>query len=44
MLAKQNRAEETKPWAIINTRAPVKPHGVWIRIPPATKPMWLTDE
>uniref|UniRef100_A0A0E9Y0T6 Uncharacterized protein n=1 Tax=Anguilla anguilla TaxID=7936 RepID=A0A0E9Y0T6_ANGAN len=24
--------------------APVNPHGVWIRIPPATRPMWLTDE
>lgn len=28
VLARQNSAEETRPWAIISTRAPVKPHGV----------------
>ena len=44
MLARQNRAEEVKPWAIIKTNAPQKPQGVWMRIPAATKPMWLTEE
>lgn len=44
MLARQNRADETRPWAIIRIIAPVKPQGVWIRIPPATRPMWLTEE
>ena len=33
-----------RPCAIIKIRAPVKPHGVWIRMPAATNPMWLTDE
>lgn len=28
VLAKQNKAEETRPWAIIKIRAPVKLHGV----------------
>lgn len=28
VLARQNRADDTRPWAIISTRAPVKPHGV----------------
>lgn len=44
VLARQNRADDTRPWAIIKIIAPVKPHGVWIKIPPATNPMWLTDE
>lgn len=44
MLARQNNADDTSPWAIIRIIAPVNPHGVWIRIPPATRPMWLTDE
>lgn len=44
MFAKQNRADETNPCAIINVIAPAKLHGVWIIIAPATKPMWLTDE
>lgn len=44
MLAKQNRADEIRPWAIISVIAPAKLHGVWIRIAPVTRPMWLTDE
>ena len=44
MLARQNRAEDARPCAIMRMRAPVKPQGVWIKMPPATRPMWLTDE
>lgn len=44
MLAKQNRADEARPWAIIRIIAPVNPQGVWIKIPLATSPMWLTEE
>lgn len=44
MFAKQNRAEEVSPCAIIRISAPVNPHGVWIKIPPTTRPMWLTEE
>lgn len=44
MLAKQKRAEEIRPWAIIKAVAPAKLHGVWIRMAAATRPMWLTDE
>lgn len=44
MFAKQNSAEEVNPWAIIMIKAPVKPQGVWVKIPAATRPMWLTDE
>lgn len=39
VLAKQNSAEDTNPWAIIKMIAPENPHGVWIKIPPATNPM-----
>lgn len=39
VLARQNRAEDTRPCAIIRMMAPVNPQGVWIRIPPATRPM-----
>jgi len=44
VLAKQNSAEEARPCAIIRIIAPVNPQGVWIRIPPATSPMWPTEE
>lgn len=36
--------EEVRPWAIIRIRAPVKPQGVWVRMPAATRPIWLTEE
>ena len=44
MFARQNSAEEVSPWAIIKMRAPVRPQGVWERIPATTRPMWLTEE
>lgn len=44
MFAKQNNADDARPCAIIRIMAPVKPHGVWMRIPATTNPMWLTDE
>lgn len=44
VLARQNRADEVNPWAIMRISAPVNPQGVWIRIPPTTNPIWLTDE
>lgn len=44
MLARQNRDDEISPWAIISVVAPAKLHGVWMRIAPATNPIWLTDE
>lgn len=44
MFARQKRAEDVRPWAIIRIRAPVKAHGVWIRIAAITSPMWLTEE
>ena len=44
MFARQNSAEEVRPWAIIRTSAPVRPQGVWERIPATTSPMWLTEE
>lgn len=39
VLARQNSAEDTNPWAIIRMIAPENPQGVWIRIPPATRPI-----
>lgn len=39
VLARQNNAEDTSPWAIIKMIAPENPQGVWIRIPPATSPI-----
>lgn len=36
--------EEVRPWAIIRAVAPMKLHGVWIRIATITSAMWLTDE
>jgi len=44
VFAKQKRAEEVSPCAIIRIMAPENPHGVWMRMPPTTRPMWLTDE
>lgn len=44
MLARQNRADDVRPCAIIKAIAPENPHGVWVKIPAATRPMWLTDE
>lgn len=44
MLARQNKAEEVKPCAIMRIRAPENPQGVWIKMPAATSPIWLTDE
>lgn len=44
MLARQNSIDEVRPWAIINAVAPIKLHGVWIRIATITSAMWLTDE
>lgn len=44
MLARQKRAEDVSPWAIIRIKAPVNPQGVWMRIPPTTRPIWLTEE
>lgn len=44
MFAKQNRADDVRPWAIMRMRAPAKLQGVWIRIAAATRPMWPTEE
>lgn len=44
MLARQNNIDEVRPWAIIRAMAPVKLHGVWIRIATITSTIWLTDE
>lgn len=44
MFARQKRAEEVRPWAIIRINAPENPQGVWIKMPPTTNPMWLTEE
>lgn len=44
MFARQNNAEDVRPWAIIRIRAPEKLQGVWRRAPATTKPMWLTEE
>lgn len=43
-MAKQNRAEETRPWEIIRIIDPVMLHSVLIIDAAITKPMWLTDE
>lgn len=44
MLARQKRADDVNPCAIIRMMAPVIPQGVWVKMPLATRPMWLTDE
>lgn len=44
VLARENRADETSPWAIINMRAPFRPHVVWENMPAATILMCPTDE
>lgn len=44
MLARQKSAEDVRPWAIIRIRAPVKLHGVWIRMAAATRPICPTEE
>lgn len=33
-----------RPCAIIRAVAPIKLHGVWMRIATITRAMWLTDE
>lgn len=43
-MAKQNRADETSPWAIIRVRAPFNPHKDSENIPEATMLMWPTEE
>lgn len=44
MLAKQNRAEETRPWDTIRTIEPAILHSVFITDAAITRPMWLTEE
>lgn len=44
MLAKQKRAEETRPWEIIKIMEPVMLHSVLIIDAAITRPMWLTEE
>ena len=44
MLARQNSSEEVRPCAIIRAEAPIKLHGVWMRMAMITRAMWLTDE
>lgn len=44
ILARQNKPDETNPCAIIIARAPDHAHGVIVKIPATTRPMWLTDE
>lgn len=44
MLARQNKSEDVRPWAIISVVAPIKLHGVWIMIAAITRAMWLTEE
>lgn len=44
MLAKQKRAEETRPWEIIKISAPITLHSVLIIDAAITNPMWLTEE
>lgn len=44
MFARQKRAEEVNPWAIIRIKAPVNPQGVLIKIAAATSPMCPTEE
>lgn len=36
--------EDVRPCAIISAVAPMKLHGVWIRMATITRAMWLTDE
>lgn len=44
MLAKQNRRDDVRPWAIISVIAPIKLQEVWIIIDAITSAMWLTEE
>lgn len=36
--------DDVRPWAIIRAVAPMKLHGVWVRIATITRAMWLTEE
>lgn len=36
--------DEVRPCAIISAMAPMKLHGVWIKIDVITSAMWLTEE
>lgn len=44
MLARTNRAEEHKPWAIIIIKPPHSPHFVLVDIPASIIPICPTDE
>jgi len=44
VLARQKSKEEVNPWAIISIVAPIKLHGVWIKMDAMTRAMWLTEE
>lgn len=43
-LARQNKAEEINPWAIININAPFSPQVVCEKILAVTRLMWPTEE
>jgi len=43
-LAKMNRAEDLKPWAIIIIKAPYIPQEVLVSRPASINPMWPTEE
>lgn len=44
VLARQKRAEETRPWEIIRVIDPAMLHSVLIIDAAMTRPIWLTDE
>lgn len=44
VLARQNSADEVKPWATISSMAPDRPHWVCSVIDAITRPMWLMEE
>lgn len=44
VLARKNRPEEVRPWAIIIEEAPEMPRGELVRVPAMSRPMWPTEE
>jgi hypothetical protein len=44
MLANENKADDDRPWAIIISRPPIKPHFVLDNMPASINPMCPTEE